>query len=863
MRRHNWGVAVVAVLIACLAVPFTVNAQGDKEAMLKHLEEGIKQFESGNYDKACAELTELLKLQPDSQTALELIEKIQEEKVLKMLSSEKTRAQAVRLLKLAEQETIRRKADPEHIKKNVIKLSGEFETRWEGINELVRIGDYSVPYLLPLLDVEKQTDQSAFAMLTLKKIGWKAVLPLIEALNSEKRFLKQNVCMVLGQIGDARALPALKAICENEKELPEVRNAAAKAIEAITGKPAATLKPAAQLYYDLAMRYYTEDITVMRFVTPKMLVWRWCAKCPDICSKLKYYEEPRYAYSKLQTEEACLDGLAVDPNYEPLHELLVLNYCSLIGLTRALLSGQVVAGKLPEKLSDEEKKELEERMKKLERWINNARAGGSKYLSAALRRALAAGDCITALECIRALDDLRDRRPAEPPKPLIDALACPDKAVRYAAAVTLLHISPDGRLSDPFLTVRVLSQALSEKAKRTVLIMIDDLQQRNRIKGILAQLPYQILEAEDEQEATRKIKLGLPPVDIILLSDGFAKMNTVTYARGLRRSAEAVNIAVIVLTKEDKIDAVREKYGEGAFCVLPIAVEKDVLASKLEAAVKRPEVTLDDTAQTQKAIIAAADAVASLEHGKTNYPINKLAPCLTQLLDGYEDCVRIAALRALATVGDNSTLSDVLKVARNAQNSKEVRVAALNAAGEILQWANELRPAECDCLIALLDDPCAEVATAAAVAIGKFAPPATLVTRIVEGHRLQLGPYAAPAAPEAAPAEKAGAPAPMMPETVKALMMMMKQNSTAMAEDMKAGNWEGVAMKAKMLAKGAMMGKEKFSMGNNMVAAQYAALAAAADAMSKAASEKNMQALQAASQQAMGACMKCHQMMRK
>ena len=836
----------------------TLLAQQAPDAALKHIQESLKQFDIGEIDKAMAELEKARQATPGSAEALALLEQVGEHKMYKLLENEKTRVQAMALFKLAEKEEARKAADPAEIQKIIKNLSGDFTTRWRATLDLVQIGDYAVPYLLDLLNTKQPTATTAAAQVALKKIGWRGVLPLIEALHCKSAFVKQNVCAVLANIGDVRAVPALKAVVEDPKQEQPVRLAAAQALEVLTGQSVGQLESAADLYCGLAEKYYYERPDVMRHVGPLTPVWSWkCCDADSFAKKIVFFPEPDYAYNEIVAEHFCLAGLKCDPRHYKLRGLLTATYCSLIGETEAILTGQARPGLLKRKPSEEELKELKARNAKLNLWRNNAAANGSEFLNAALKRTVADRDPVVALAAIDGLRRLRDNRPEGQAGALREALGCRDKMLRYAAAEALIHIAPDGRLGARDLTMRAVAAALGETSKRTVLICEPDLQNRNRVKDILKSQGHNVIDTDSMNKARSRILLGIPPVDLLLITPKVGGAATDPFARSLKSSAAAVNMAIFILSDPREVSVVEDVYGKAADAVLPANIAEKDIAAKVQETFKRPAAQTDEASAMTAAIKKICQVLTETDPPNTKYPLAMAAPALLDLINDKDNEVRKVALDAMGHAGRPEDRKAVATVLCDTSAAKEVRVAAAQAIENIMRRSSKFCPCCAAPLLTAMGDADPDVAAAAAKAVGNSPATVDYVVSVLQSY--QMIPVAPAAAAPAAPAaKKAGAKF----ADVKALMMCMKKNRDEAMAAMAAKDMKAVQAKLESLAKLAECGKANFSM-SEMLGKGYDMMKTACEGAAKAAGGEDAEALMAAVKMCQESCMACHQKCRQ
>jgi HEAT repeat protein len=738
---------------------------------VSHLNKANLLYQQKKYDLAAAEIEEALKLQPSSSEIVEMRDQVGEATLIAMLNNPKLRDQVRGILRLAEQETLHKQTDPAEIQKLVKALESEdFTVYWKAITELIVVGDFAVPYVLQPLCDAKPTHASSLAAVTLTRMGWKAVPALVEALKSDNVVLRQNVCGVMGAIGDIRTLAPLKAICENEQESPLVRSEAARALEKMTGRDAKSLPAAGDLFYSLAEKYYRGDYKVVHaMVEPTMLVWRWeapkapageKAAAPAVPDVLKYYCVPRYLYTRLMVEDACLAGLAAAPSDTRIIDVLVAAYYNAIGEISVALRGYQVSN-LGFKFTAEELKTLEAMAAATRPWGRLAEATGSKHINAALERALAEGNGPMAGACIEGLRNVGDDSPQAGVSGLIAAMGNPDKFVRYAAAEALVSIARRGGLGGEALAMRVLSAALTENPRRTILLVQSNSQLTNALKAVLRVGDFNVVECTSMNAAVAQIGKIFTPVDIIVLEHAIGSSDTISFARRLKTGATVPNVGIIVTSNRDA-DEMERAYGRYADSILADASAAAQLMEKVQALLSRPEVKMDEKAVVLATRRNAAQVVAALDPETTSYPAKELLPALKEMLGAEDELLRADALTALGKIGDPCANEEIVKIVSDPKQSDKLRQTALIALGSIFEQTRKVTEGEYNAVKDALKDP--KVCAQAAVALGKAGlGPKTLSPTLIElrppAQSLAVG-APAPAAgaeetkTEAAPAEK-------------------------------------------------------------------------------------------------------------
>ena len=104
--------------------------------------------------------------------------------------------------------------------------------RFVATAELVAIGPRAVPHLIKHLVDNREDRLRVYCRVVLTKIGYRAVVPLMEALKAEDPRLVASVAVALADIRDARALPKLQELGDKHED-ETVKRVAANAIAQI------------------------------------------------------------------------------------------------------------------------------------------------------------------------------------------------------------------------------------------------------------------------------------------------------------------------------------------------------------------------------------------------------------------------------------------------------------------------------------------------------------------------------------------------------------------------------------------------------------------------------------------------------
>ena len=166
---------------------------------------------------------------------------------------------AKRLMDLASSGRAEISNDVEAIRALVKQLyTDDVPTRIRATRELSAAhGEYAVAVMVHALADQGDADKRVITMQALTQMGSDVVLPLLASLESEDAYLRRNVALTLGYIGDPRANAALAGLASSDPE-QSVRTAATEALSRCGGSNDAVAQ-----FLALGDAYYAEDDSVL------------------------------------------------------------------------------------------------------------------------------------------------------------------------------------------------------------------------------------------------------------------------------------------------------------------------------------------------------------------------------------------------------------------------------------------------------------------------------------------------------------------------------------------------------------------------------------------------------------------------
>ena len=305
---------VLVSLLAALTLPLLAQEESFGDNVRKLLGEGTELYKKGKYPEASSKFEEAFQLKPNSDQVYAFIKRAGDDMIGRMMNDPDRKIQDIarRLMELAKPGEPLREGKAV-VLKYVEDLKSEDHAVWRNAFwHLKNFGPWSVRFLMPALADQQQDRYRSRVMLLFTEMGIDCSLAVIEALDSKTPFVRQNAAIVLGNIKDERAIPALKRVSEDANEPAEVKKFANEALlKIIRGKDAAQWKKATDYYYELATKYYYSHSSVIFSFQRHFLIWKWDAE-KDVLTERKV---ARMSFNEQLAEEALYDLLALDPNY--------------------------------------------------------------------------------------------------------------------------------------------------------------------------------------------------------------------------------------------------------------------------------------------------------------------------------------------------------------------------------------------------------------------------------------------------------------------------------------------------------------------------------------------------------------------
>lgn len=714
--RVDIGLAIFCVLLVA-AIFMPTNAFAGAE----DLKDALQEYAKGDYDAALTKLRGYVESNPDDSEVYAVLLETENRVLIRALAQGGEHERLIKYLLAKSKPMESDGLGDDEIKALVDEAvnSKDITVQRSARVKLRAAGERAVPHLYPYLASE-DADTAVNAILALRQLHSDATVPLSECLHSDSARVRAYAATVLGDIGDARALPGVARVASMDDD-PGAQEKAGKALAKLGGRSGSV----ADAYVALGNSYYARDLNVVEGFDAVKSMWRWEE------GGLVRYEAPSYLYPFLQAEECASDALALDPGHLGARALLA----------RALLAQSVEAevlnangGSAPESLGGA---------------FNLAKSQGFGAATAALEASMQAEDWDVAAECCYLVaatyggEDLAGHA-------LGHALAAPQKRVRYAAAISALRMSPKRGMPNADKVVALGAQAASESAIRQALVIDDNDGTRGKI---LMALQHGGVQASGSAKGTfgvMRAKMA-PSLDVIIVRADLGSSASVASEQlsssymvmdELLADARTKDMKIVVLVQDTstrKADAIREgfqsKYGDKIHGFITAPIVESAVFSAVTAAAGDKNLNPDQE-RANKLAASAADAFANVDFSCKSFDLTvAIEPLSTAATEGPTAEVKLNAVRALGNlrVGGGDALLKVLSDG----DSDELKAAAATALGGVLS-AVDGTPEQIEALIGA-SSAGGDVGKAALAALGQvrnLTPEQRL--KIFTTHRLKV-----------------------------------------------------------------------------------------------------------------------------
>ena len=434
--------------IAILAISYLGISTCSAQTLEENWNDFLHYTKIGRFDMAKGHAQAVLASNPDPVKLLELSRANQQGyQILVRVNDVAPDAELVdlsgKILAIIEQGRFIERTEPRIIAEEVRRLSGTDRGWLTAVKRLRNAGEYAIPFMLDAIADSSRENELPYIVRALPHIGRDGIRPLVAALQTENVTLKAQIIIALGKIGYPQSQAHLKYIIENDNS-SQLRAMAQDSIRQIN--PEMLQVPAAQLFYELAEKYYYHAQSLAPAQDASFAnVWFWDSDA----GKLVRQEVDKSYFNELMAMRTCEWALKADAGFG-----------SAIGLWLASFFKAESAGveKMPAYFGNRHADALV-----------YATTAGVEYLHQALARAVKDNNAHVALGVIEALATTAGEKSLlyqiGPSQPLLQALSFNDRMVRYSAAIAIGAAGPKEGFAESKLVVANLAEALGQNSQ--------------------------------------------------------------------------------------------------------------------------------------------------------------------------------------------------------------------------------------------------------------------------------------------------------------------------------------------------------------------------------------------------------------
>jgi hypothetical protein len=419
-------------------------------------------------------LTQFLDANPDDDLLLKIRDKEGPAVFLRLANDPALQPESKTLLEKVNAAFRKRGADPVRINKLIADLSGTSRERAVALQTLKSGGTAVVPQMLASL-ANADPNQKSVVIGALVQMGDQVVPPLLGALESANPDVRGAAIEVLGYLGSQSEVPFLWRPAFGPDEPPATSEAARNALTEM-------LKPEGQRNFQVspfgapaqlkraALEHYRNEYNwPLGDEETAVTIWTWDEQNQTVAPVQMTPEQA----SLYRGAQLARDALALSPEDEEAQALFLgfalANEQHRIGFDAPLPTGPNTAYQL-------------------------ALGSGADVVSRTLTQAMQNGNAAASVAALQALSQIATRTQlygtnAER-SPILSALNYPDPRVQFAAAVTVLELSPDREFPGANRVVEILTKALGNSGAPSVLVIDPNPTRANDVAGLLQQMGF-------------------------------------------------------------------------------------------------------------------------------------------------------------------------------------------------------------------------------------------------------------------------------------------------------------------------------------------------------------------------------------
>jgi HEAT repeat protein len=663
-----------------LAAVVTLVVSGSAFAQ-NTLQDAVNLLRVDKKTEAVEKLREIIQGDPSNEAAHDLYQSISQDEWYMLMTEQGEVTKIARSIlesaKTTRSDRSRDEAEIAALVETATDASLDYGARQQARNKLVtEHGEFAVPALVEMLGDSDDAEGQIQAISTLSQLHSVAVLPLIEVLMSSNDLAVQNAAAALKLIGDARALPIMVHLANDDRA--NIAMIAKKFVEAHGGGDAV------EMLLAQSNGYLKGIVPVGGFSD---VVWTLDG------DKLVATDVPALLYPSELAKSSASAAVNIAPR-----SLNALSALAAANLAQAnLIEASIAQG-------DESTAEMGPVAQELK--IAAIAAGVD-----ALRGALAAGvEQGIAPVAIGAIDALADAEIIDmiDESTLLGALNASDKRIKYAAAEAIVRASRGSNVPSLAGVVGVLAQAVTEEKVNTIHVIAPESGARGAAQTA-SSVRGQFFTQDASAVGGQLTLLRNPSIDVVVISEILPDALPEDVIGNIRKDARMANTKIVIVTKDE--DAAAERFGdEVSFIAAPLTADglQAGVAAALEGAENPAGARAEDYAsKASAALLNLASRKADISSAMDNLAL--------QLNRG--DSVAVPAAAAIGLSGGAAQMDALLGAL--AGGSPELKHAAAHAVGNLLSRMDGCPANVTAALMAALDEDSVKIRMAVATAFSK------------------------------------------------------------------------------------------------------------------------------------------------
>ncbi|MCC6662032.1 MAG: hypothetical protein IT437_14240 [Phycisphaerales bacterium] len=588
--------------------------------------------------------------------------------------------------------------DPAEITRNIALLQGNAQNRLFARERLAAAGEYALPQLLQALLQGENLELSVQAGNLLVDMQSQSIIPLCTALPGLDPIAQVKVIDVLGRISYKTSAPFIADV-RSTTSSDTVKEACNRALERL----GITETSAPSLYTALGDGYYRDKAELTSFPGEAyQLLWSYDPGVGLVMTAIRTEVYHEAMAMRMAERSLTLQGTGNDA---ALSLWLAANFSREIDTP-----GNYDNPAYPATRRDA---------------MYYAVAAGASLDQQVLARAMDDRDTPLARRAISAIEQTAGGAAlwSGTRRPLLEALAYPNRRVQYEAALALGSAMPSAAFEGSDRVVPILGSAIRDAGDRYAVVVTGDQERYQVLRKLLTDQGYTVLPyARTMQDLAQPISEA-PGIDVIL-SDLNSMDETAAVISAARAGRSTAVTPIVALTSSQGYIELGRQFGRDVTVAirpqgLPEATIGEAVRDLVESASGGPITDEEARGYMARSLAVLRDLALS---GNTVYSVGDAALPLIAALGATQGQVRLDVAEVLAHVDQKRTQVALMDTALNVAAAE--RVALLEkVADSAKRYGNRLEPRQVERVLEIASNGTGDEATAAAALVGALSLP--------------------------------------------------------------------------------------------------------------------------------------------